>query len=191
MKLLEQRIAADARVIGSDILKVDMFLNHCIDVALIDEMGSELYRLFCDCGVNKILTVEASGIPIACAAARFFKVPVVFAKKGSHKNVGDDVYTAEVFSFTKGEPYVMKVAKSYLNKEDKILIIDDFLANGAAAFGLLELCAAAGAEIKGIGIGIEKGFQPGGKKLRDMGINLKSLAIIDEMSEDNLVFRPQ
>ena len=192
MKLLEDKIRNEGQVIGTDILKVDMFLNHQIDVNLLDEMGKEFYRLFKDKNVNKILTVESSGIAIAVMAAKYFNVPVVFAKKSSHKNVGNEVFSAKSHSFTHGKDYEMIVSKKYLSPSDNILFIDDFLAGGNAAFAILDILKQSGANLIGIGIAIEKGFQDGGKKLRDMGIEVQSLAIIDSMSEINSVnFRDQ
>jgi xanthine phosphoribosyltransferase len=183
MKLLEDKIRQDGQVIGTDILKVDMFLNHQIDVNLLDEMGKEFFRLFKDKGINKILTVESSGIAIAVMAAKYFNVPVVFAKKSSHKNVGDDVFKAQSHSFTHGKDYEMIVSKKYLSPADNILFIDDFLAGGNAAFAVLDILKQSGANLVGIGIAIEKGFQDGGKTLRDMGISVESLAIVQEMDE--------
>ena len=192
MKLLEDKIRNEGQVIGTDILKVDMFLNHQIDVNLLDEMGKEFYRLFKDKNVNKILTVESSGIAIAVMAAKYFNVPVVFAKKSSHKNVGNEVFSAKSHSFTHGKDYEMIISKKYLSPSDNILFIDDFLAGGNAAFAILDILKQSGANLIGIGIAIEKGFQDGGKKLRDMGIEVQSLAIIDSMSEINSVnFRDQ
>lgn len=185
MKLLEKKIEELGQIIGSDILKVDMFLNHQIDVNLLDEMGKEFYRLFKDKGINKILTVESSGIAIAVMAAKYFDVPVVFAKKSSHKNVGNDCFMAKSHSFTHGKDYEMIVSKKYLSPADNILFIDDFLAGGNAAFAVLNILKQSGANLVGIGIAIEKGFQDGGKKLREMGIELQSLAIVEEMSETN------
>lgn len=189
MKLLEDKIYSSGKVLPGNILKVDNFLNHQIDVQLVDKLGEEFYRQFKDCNITKILTVEASGIAIACAAARCFGVPVVFAKKGSHKNIGTDCYTAEVFSFTKGVSCTVSVSKSYINEKDNILIVDDFLANGEAVFGMKKIIDDAGASLAGVGIAIEKGFQPGGKKLRDMGVRLVSLAIIDSMTDTSISFR--
>ncbi len=189
MKLLEDKIAAEGTVIGSDILKVDMFLNHQIDVSLINEMGKEFYRLFKNDGITKILTVEASGIAIAVMTAQYFGVPVVFAKKASHKNVGDDLYTATCHSYTHGTDYIISVSKKYLSSADNVLIIDDFLADGNAANALMKLIKEADAHLSGIGIAVEKGFQPGGKKLRESGIKLCSLAIVESMSENGIVFR--
>lgn len=189
MKLLEDRILSDGQVLPGEILKIDNFLNHQIDVAFVDKLGEEFYRIFHDYNITKILTVEASGISVACAAARQFGVPVVFAKKGQHKNVSSNCYTSEVYSYTKGTSYTMFASSQYLSKEDHILIIDDFLANGAASFGMMELIEKAGATLEGIGIVVEKGFQPGGKKLRDMGIKVASLAIVDSMTDTSVTFR--
>lgn len=189
MKLLEEKILTCGTVLPGNILKVDSFLNHQIDVSLLSELGKEFYNLFSNYDITKILTVEASGIPIACFAAQHFNVPVVFAKKGHHKNIGNDVYTAEVFSFTKGTSYTIFVSRKYLSSDDNILIIDDFLANGQAALGLKKIVEDAGATLKGVGIAIEKGFQDGGKKLRESGVPVKSLAIVDSMTDDSISFR--
>lgn len=191
MNSLQKRILRDGKVLDGDILKVDSFLNHQIDVNLLEDMGRDFYELFKDCNINKILTVEASGIAIACFAAQRFNVPVVFAKKGYHKNVGNDVYTAEVFSFTKGTSYTVSVSKAYLNKGDRVLVIDDFLANGQAVLGLKKIIADAGAELCGCGIAIEKGFQKGGAELREAGIDVKSLAIVESMDNGEIVFRDE
>ena len=176
MKLLEERILRDGKILSDDILKVDMFLNHQIDVGLLNEIGKEFYRLFQSAHINKILTIEASGIGIACIAAQYFSVPVVFAKKGAHRNVGGNLYTSEVFSFTKNKSYLIGVSKDYLGPEDHVLVIDDFLANGRALIGLKDILDQAGAKLEGIGIVIEKGFQPGGKLIRGMGIHLESVS---------------
>lgn len=189
MKLLEDKILSCATVLPGNILKVDSFLNHQLDVNLLSELGKEFYRLFEEYKITKILTVEASGIPIACFAAQHFDVPVVFAKKGHHKNIGNDVFTAEVFSFTKGTNYTIFVSKKYLSEDDNILIIDDFLANGQAVLGLKKIVEDARATLCGVGIAIEKGFQPGGKQIRDLGVKVKSLAIIDSMTDDSISFR--
>lgn len=191
MQLLEDRIRKDGKVIGTDILKVDMFLNHQIDVGLIDEIAKEFFKLFKDCGVTRILTVEASGIAIAVLTAKYFNVPLVFAKKASHKNVGSDLYTAECYSFTHGKSYTMSVSKKYLPKGEKILIIDDFLADGNAVKALMKLVNDSGSETVGVGIAIEKGFQHGGKDLRESGVNLQSLAIVESMNENSITFGNQ
>ncbi len=189
MKLLEDKILSCGTVLPGNILKVDSFLNHQLDVALLSELGKEFYRLFSSDNITKILTVEASGIAIACFAAQHFDVPVVFAKKGHHKNIGTDCYTAEVFSFTKGTSYTIFVSKKYISPEDNILVIDDFLANGQAVLGLKKIVEDAGASLQGVGIAIEKGFQNGGKQIREAGVNLKSLAIVDSMTDDSISFR--
>ncbi len=189
MNSLQKRILTDGKVLPGNILKVDSFLNHQLDIHLLKEMGKDFYDLFRDKEINKILTIEASGIAIACYAAEFFNVPVVFAKKGQHKNVGTDVYTAEVFSFTKGSTYEVTVSKLFLHPEDKILIIDDFLANGQAVLGLQQIIKEAGAELCGAGIAIEKAFQPGEKLLLDAGIDVRALAVIESMDGCKVVFR--
>ena len=189
MKLLEDKIRMCGKVLPGGVLKVDSFLNHQIDVSLVDALGKEFYNRFSLYNINKILTIESSGIALACAAARYFGVPVVFAKKGAHKNVGGNVYSCPCFSFTKGVTCDITVSKDYLCEGDKVLIIDDFLANGAAAECLMNILRQAGAELAGIGIAIEKGFQPGGKKLRESGINVQSLAIIESMTDSAVTFR--
>jgi len=189
MKLLEDRMRKDGRALPPDIIKVDSFLNHQIDVQLIDAIGEEIYRRFADCEITKVLTVEASGIPIACAAARHFGVPVVFAKKGARKNVNDDNYTADGFSYTHNSGYTMYVSKKYIGSGDKVLITDDFLADGNATLALKKILDDAGASLEGVAIAIEKGFQSGGKKLRDMGIRVSSLAIVDSMDNGEFTFR--
>lgn len=184
MELLEERIRKDGEVLPGNILKVSSFLNHQIDVQLLDELGAEFKRLFKDTPVTKILTVEASGIAVACSVARQFGVPVVFAKKHQSSNVNEDVYSTTVWSFTHSKNYNVVVSKKYLSAEDKVLIVDDFLANGSALAGLLDLVNNAGAEAMGACIVIEKGFQDGGEKLRSEGVRIESLAIIDSMSPD-------
>ena len=183
MELLKARIRKDGHVKGNDVLKVDSFLNHQIDVAFLCEIGKEFQRRFEGCGVTKILTIEASGIGIACITAQFFHVPVVFAKKNKTKNITGDVYTSPVHSFTHGQTYDIMVSKEFLGPEDKVLIIDDFLANGKALEGLCKLVEDAGAGLVGAGIVIEKGFQPGGDRLRAQGIRIESLARVKEMDE--------
>ncbi|MCI8593971.1 MAG: xanthine phosphoribosyltransferase [Oscillospiraceae bacterium] len=181
--LLEERIRRDGTVRGTDILKVDKFLNHQIDVTLLEEIGLEFHRRFRDVGVTKILTIEASGIAIACFAAKAFGVPMVFAKKNKTKNIAGDMYTAKVESFTHGKVYDIIVSKDFLLPEDKVLIVDDFLANGAALDGLIALVRQAGAEVVGAGIAIEKAFQPGGDRIRAAGVRVESLARVAAMDE--------
>lgn len=183
MELLEARIRKDGKVRGSDVLKVDSFLNHQMDVRLFAEMGREFKRLFGDCGVTKILTIEASGIGIACVAAQFFDVPVIFAKKSKTKNIAGEVYTSKVESFTHGKVYDIIVSKEFLRPEDRVLLIDDFLANGSALMGLIKLVEDAGATVVGAGIAIEKAFQPGGDLIRARGVRVESLARVKSMSE--------
>lgn len=184
MELLKQRIRRDGTVKGTDVLKVDSFLNHQMDVELFAEIGKEFLRRFEGCGVNKILTIEASGIGIACVTAQFFHCPVIFAKKSQTKNIDGAVYSTKVESFTHGRIYDVIVSKKFLGPEDKVLIIDDFLANGAALEGLIDLVHQAGAQLAGAGIVIEKAFQPGGDRLRAKGIRVESLARIKSMSEE-------
>ena len=184
MKLLEERIRKDGTIRGTEMLKVDRFLNHQMDIGLINEIGKEFKRLYGDCGVNKILTIEASGIGIACITAQFFNVPVIFAKKNKTKNIAGEVYTAKVESFTHGRVYDIIVAKEFLGPGDRVLIIDDFLANGAALMGLSKLVEDAGATLVGAGIVIEKAFQPGGDMIRARGIRLESLARVKSMNEE-------
>ena len=181
MKLLQDRIVADGKIEAGNILKVDSFLNHQIDVSLLEEIGQEFKRQFGDREVNKILTIEASGIAIACIAARYFNVPVVFAKKSRSLNIAGDVYTAKVESFTHKNTNDIIVSKKFLSPEDRILIVDDFLANGKAILGLCQLVEQAGATLVGAGVVIEKGFQDGGKRIREAGSDLRSLAILEEM----------
>lgn len=183
MELLEKKIQKDGIVKAGNVLKVDHFLNHQMDIALFNEMGKEFKRLFADRPVNKILTIEASGIGIACIAAQYFQVPVVFAKKAQSINIDGDVYSTKIESFTHKRVYDVIVSRKYLGPEDHILIIDDFLANGCAVNGLLELIESAGASVEGIGIVIEKGQQIGGKLLREKGYHVESLAIIEHMDE--------
>ena len=192
MELLEQRIREQGQVRPGNILKVDHFLNHQLDVELLDEIGKEFYRLYKDEGINKILTIEASGIAIACMTARYFQVPVVFAKKAKSKNLDGEVFTSVVHSYTYGRDYDITLARKFLGPQDKVLIVDDFLAVGKAMNGLLDICKQAGAQVGGIGIAIEKGFQPGGAALRAAGYRVTSLAIVDSMGDDgSLEFRPQ
>jgi len=189
MELLKKKIIEEGYAVDNAILRVDNFLNHQLDINFLNEIGKEFKEIFKDKKVDKILTIEASGIAIACAAAHHFNVPVVFAKKSESKNLDDDIYESEVYSFTKNKSYKVKVSKRYIKSEENILVLDDFLANGRAALGLNDIIKQAGANLVGVGIVIEKGFQEGGKVLRDMGINLKSLAIIDSMKEGKVKFR--
>lgn len=191
MELLEQRIMKDGVVKKGNVLKVDSFLNHQMDTVLFAEMGKEFKRLFADKPINKILTIEASGIGIACVVAQFFQVPVVFAKKTQSINIDGDVYSSKIESFTHKRVYDVIVSKKYLSSDDHILIIDDFLANGCAVNGLLDIIEHAGATVEGIGIAIEKGQQIGGKLLRERGYQVESLAIIDSMNDETgeIVFR--
>ena len=185
MKLLEERIVADGEVKADGVLEVGSFLNHQLDTALLDEMGAEWARLFADKPINKILTIEASGIGIACIAARHFNnAPVVFAKKAKSINLTGDQYMTKVQSFTHGKVFDVIVEKRLLTPQDHVLIIDDFMAMGAAMNGLLELCEQANVTVEGIGIAIEKGFQPGGKQLRERGYQVESLAIIESMDPE-------
>lgn len=181
MKLLEERIRKDGIVKEGNVLKVDSFLNHQMDTDLFNEMGKEFKRLFADKPINKILTIEASGIGIACIVAQHFHVPVVFAKKSQSINIDGDVYSTKIESFTHKKVYDVIVSKKYIGKDDHILLIDDFLANGCALEGLINLVQSAGATVEGIGIAVEKGFQEGGKRIREKGVQLESLAIVDAM----------
>lgn len=183
MQLLKDRIRKDGKIKSGDVLKVDSFLNHQMDIKLFVEIGKEFKRRFADCEVNKILTIEASGIGIACIVAQYFDVPVVFAKKSKTKNIAGDVYTTQVESFTHGRTYDVIVSKEFLGAGDKVLLIDDFLANGKALEGLAALVKDSGAELIGAGIVIEKGFQPGGDRLRAEGVKVESLAIVERMDE--------
>ncbi len=188
MKLLEDRILKDGIVMDGGVLKVDSFLNHQMDIELFSEMGKEWARLFAKDQVTKILTIEASGIGIACLAGQQFKVPVVFAKKNQTKNIAGEVYTAKVESFTHEKIYDIIVARQFLNKEDRILIIDDFLANGSALQGLIKLVKEAGSTLVGAGIAVEKTFQPGGEIIRKMGVRLESLARVKSMENGVIEF---
>ncbi len=185
MKLLEDRIRKDGKIREGGVLKVDSFLNHQIDVKLYSEIGKEFFRLYGGENVTKILTIEASGIGIACVTAQSFDVPVIFAKKSKTKNIAGDVYTSKVESFTHGKVYDIIVSKEFLKPEDRVLIIDDFLANGSALEGLITLVKDAGATVVGAGICVEKAFQPGGELIRKMGIRVESLARIQSMSVEN------
>lgn len=193
MNFLEERILKDGIVKEGNVLKVDSFLNHQMDVALLDEIGEEFHRRFADKKITKVLTIEASGIAIACSVARCFGVPMVFAKKAKSINIDGDVYTAEVESFTHKNKNNIIVSKRFLSSDDRLLIVDDFLANGCALQGLISVAEAAGATVEGIGIVIEKGFQFGGKTIRNLGYRLESLAIVESMDAESrtIVFREQ
>ena len=193
MKLLEERIRKDGIVKPGNVLKVDSFINHQMDVELISEMGKEWKKLFAEKKIIKILTIEASGIGIACIAAVHFNVPVVFAKKAKSINLDGEMYTAEVESFTHKNKNQVIVSKKFLSEDDHVLIIDDFLANGCALQGLIQIVQAAGATVEGIGIAVEKGFQPGGRIIRNLGYQLESLAIVDGMNDETgeIIFREQ
>lgn len=188
MELLKQKIVDEGKVIGTDVVKVDMFLNHQIDVELLNEIGKEFRKRFPSDKITKIVTIEASGIGIACIVAQYFGVPVVFAKKGANRNVGDNLYKADVYSFTKGTTTTIGVSKDYISADDHVLIIDDFMANGKAVHGLLNILNQAGASVEGIGIVIEKGFQPGGDSLRSLGYKVESLAIIKSIDDGKIIF---
>ena len=193
MNFLEERILKDGVVKEGNVLKVDSFLNHQMDVALLDEVGKEFHRRFSDKNITKILTIEASGIAIACAAARYFNVPVIFAKKSKSVNIEGEMYVAAVESFTHKCQNQVLVSKKYLAKGDHVLIVDDFLANGCALQGLISITQSAGATVEGIGIVIEKGFQNGGRVIRNLGYRLESLAIVESMNAQTkeIVFREQ
>lgn len=193
MKLLEERIRKDGIVKPGNVLKVDSFLNHQMDIELFSEMGKEFKRLYEVCPINKILTIEASGIGIACIAAQYFHVPVVFAKKTQSINLDGDVYSTKIQSFTHRRIYDVIVSKKFLSPEDHVLIIDDFLANGCALEGLIDIVKSSGATIEGVGIAIEKGFQKGGDLIRGKGIRVESLAIVDGMNAETgeVFFREQ
>lgn len=193
MKLLEERIRKDGIVKPGNVLKVDSFLNHQMDIELLSEMGKEFKRLYEGCPINKILTIEASGIGIACVVAQYFHVPVVFAKKTQSINLDGDVYSTKIQSFTHRRIYDVIVSKKFLSPEDHVLIIDDFLANGCALEGLIDIVKSSGATIEGVGIAIEKGFQKGGDLIRSKGIRVESLAIVDGMNAETgeIFFREQ
>lgn len=189
MDKLKKMILERGEIKEGNVLKVDSFLNHQLDVGFLYEMGEELYNLFRDREITKILTIEVSGIAIASMAALHFKVPVVFAKKSESLNLDNDIYKGKVISYTKNKEYNIMISKKYLKENDKLLIIDDFLAEGNAMKSLISLANESGATVSGIGIAIEKGFQNGGKYLREQGYNLKSLAIVDYMKDGNIIFR--
>ena len=193
MNFIEKRILEEDTVKPGNVLKVDSFLNHRIDVALLDEVARELKRRYAGCAITKVLTIEASGIAIACSVAREFGVPVVFAKKSKSVNLDGDAYVAEVESYTHKKKNQVIVAKKYLSQDDRVLIVDDFLANGCALQGLISIVDSAGAEVVGCGIVIEKGYQEGGHRIRNLGFRLESLAIIDSMDAETgaITFREQ
>lgn len=193
MNFLEERIVKDGVVKEGNVLKVDNFLNHQMDIDLFEEMGAEFKRRFADSNITKIVTIESSGIGIACIVARYFNVPVVFAKKSKSINIDGDMYVAEVESFTHKCKNQVIVSKKFLNEDDHVLIIDDFLANGCALQGLISIVSEAGGTVEGIGIAIEKGFQAGGRMIRNLGYRLESLAIVDSMDAEKgtIEFREQ
>ncbi len=191
MKLLEDRIRKEGKVLPGDIIKVDGFLNHRVDIGLLKECAKEFGRLFDIDRITCVVTIEASGIPIATICAEEFGVPLIYAKKAKSGNISDNVYTSEVRSYTYNKPVTLTMSKEWLTENDRVLVIDDFMANGQAMNGLIDILGQAGAELVGIGIAVEKGFQPGGAGLRERGFNLKSLAIIDKADENGIVFRSQ
>ena len=189
MQLLKERILKDGVVKPGNVLKVDSFLNHQMDIDLINEIGKEFQRRFAGCPINKVLTIEASGIGIACIAAQYFHAPVVFAKKAQSINLDGEMYTTKVESFTHKKVYDVILSKKFLGPQDHVLLIDDFLANGCALLGLIDIVKKSGATLEGAGIVIEKGFQEGGQMLREKGIRLESLAIIDRFEDGRPIFR--
>ena len=189
MEYLREKLLKEGKIKEGGILKVDSFLNHQIDVECLNEIGKEFKRRFSDSVINKILTIEASGIAVAVITAQYFNVPVVFAKKVESRNLDNETYEAQVYSYTKDRTYTVKVSQNYLNKDDKVLIIDDFLAHGSAAMGLLEIVKKSGAELSGVGIVIEKSFQNGGKKLKEKGVRLESLARVEFDLENKILFK--
>ena len=188
MELLEKRILKDGQVLPGNVLKADSFLNHQIDIDLINALGAEWKRLYADEKITKIVTIEASGIGIACIAAQYFKVPVVFAKKSKSSNIGNDFYTTPVVSYTHGNTYDVILSKKYLSPDDKVLIIDDFLANGSALRALINIVESAGATVVGAGIAIEKEYQGGGNRIRDLGYRVESLAKVKSMADGRVEF---
>lgn len=189
MQILQEKIRRYGQVIDNRIIKVDSFLNHQLDIELFNEMGKEFKKRFKDKKITKILTLESSGIAIACITAQYFHVPVIFAKKHEAANLALHTYQAEVYSFTKGKTYKIRVAEEYLQTQDRILIIDDFLAHGQAVNGLLEIAEQAGAEVVGIGIVIEKGFQKGRERIKRADLQLESLAIIEAIQDGKIIFK--
>jgi len=189
MQLLKDRIIAEGRILPGSIVKIDGFLNHRVDTGLMRAMAREFASLFDLVGLTAVLTIEASGIPLATTCAEELGVPLVFAKKAKSDNIEGGLYQCDIFSYTYKKKFTLLVSRQWLGAGDKVLIIDDFLANGEALRGIVDIVTQAGAEILGIGIAVEKGFQPGGKRMRDAGYNLKSLAIIDKADENGFVFR--
>ena len=191
MQLLEERILKDGKVFSGNVLKVDSFLNHQLDVELLDKMGLEIKKLFKDSDITKVLTIEASGIGVGCMVAKHFNCPLLFAKKSKTLNIKGDVYTSKVESFTHQCTYDIIVSKDFLNENDTVLIVDDFLAKGNALIGLIDIVNQSGAHLAGCGIAIEKGYQGGGDKLRAQGIRVESMAIVEEMNDvtGEIVFR--
>ena len=188
MEMLKQRIREEGMVLPGDIIKVDGFLNHQIDVGLLDAIGEQFAEIFADSGATRVLTVEASGIAIGYAVAHAMQLPLLFAKKGMAKNIGANFYSADVYSYTRGSTYGIYVSQKYLHEEDRVLIVDDFLANGQACLGLVQLCRKAGADVAGIGIAIEKQWQRGSELLRNEGLPLHSLAVIKRIENGQVIF---
>ena len=191
MKELEERIRSQGRILPGEIIKVDSFLNHQVDTEFLEEMGKEFARNFADLNITKVMTLEASGIPPALMTARVMNVPLVFAKKSGSKNIGDAFYKASVTSYTYGRSFEINVSKAFLNAEDHVLLVDDFLATGSAIEGLMELCRQAGAKVEGIGICITKAHQGGEQRLKETGVRLVSLAVIESLNGDEIVFRDE
>ena len=191
MKLLQDRIRKEGRVLPGNIVKVDGFLNHRVDTELMGEISKEFKRRFGDKGVTLILTAEASGIALATVCAKEYGVPMVFAKKAKSDNIEGGLYASDIFSYTYKKKVTLLVSKDWIKAEDKVLIVDDFMANGEAMRGLCDIVREAGAELVGIGIAVEKGFQHGGDRIREAGINIQSLAIIDKADENGFVFREE
>ncbi|MBQ6388265.1 MAG: xanthine phosphoribosyltransferase [Mogibacterium sp.] len=191
MKKMEEKILAEGKILPGGVLKVGSFLNQQIDTVFMREIGEEIAELFKDSGATKILTIEASGIPIAVSAGFAMNLPVVYAKKNKSSNISGDCYSTLVHSFTHGNKNNVIVTKEYISSDDKILIVDDFLAHGSALTGLIEICEMAGAEVVGCCAAIEKGFQLGGDRLREQGYRIESLAIVDEMTDTEIIFREQ
>lgn len=188
MQILKERILKDGKVKPGNVLKVDSFLNHQMDINILEEIGKEFKKRFADSKINKIITIEASGIAIACMVAKAFGVPLVFAKKNQTKNIAGEVYSSRVQSYTHGRIYDVIVSKEFLGENDRVLIIDDFLANGCALDGLIDIVNQSGATLEGIGIVIEKHFQGGGERIRNQGIRVESLAMLASMTDDTLTF---